>query len=474
MKSHASLGLSIAMGLASCHIAQAKPTTFWVSPRPAAAPTAQAASVAPPATTASTASPSAATTAVIPTPSESATAPAATPSAATPAALTPAPATSTNETPVVPAVTPLGSPPTTSAPGAATAPAPPSPTTTTVPIPSGPPQPLRVTLIEQQYFDLGYSLAKSAFSYADLAKQAEAIPTAKDRATQLQSLAALAPVAAHDRNITEGNLKHTVTLLRSLNASPDAIAAIEAQAEALGHPLELTDDAKQVAALNPGAGQTLAALDEFERVGGLTETPAIMAWLNGPKHFGAGNVWYAEGMIAGVAGIAAAEEMPDLLPTADEVSTDLCGLRDWITIRMPSQPTVEAAALRDALDAFLKVTDWPKVAERPVSDTELTALGSISEMLQQQVLERPATDPDAPPSASPPAQNPAAPTPPPSPATNEPAPATLTQPAGNVAVVPISSDQPAVTTGSVTDHGTPQTETQQNTSSASDIGNSFR
>ena len=120
------------------------------------------------------------------------------------------------------------------------------------------------------------------------------------------------------------------------------------------------------------------------------KTPALRIWLASPGLRESASVWYGEGEISGLAQIAAACQMPDLLPPAQQIATDLRGLRDWLALRLPDAPSPEQAALQSALEAFLQQTAQ---AERPglrsrklLTLTQLQALGDISRQLQAQVL----------------------------------------------------------------------------------------
>jgi hypothetical protein len=260
-----------------------------------------------------------------------------------------------------------------------------------LPPPATPPAPepmLQITAVERQYFDFGCSLATAAFAYADLARQIAAIPEyhRHDRTGQMQLLAALNPVVLRDRGVVRDSLSRTLAQMHSLQASPSALAIVSQGADMVNRPILLTGDAKVIATVNARAGQTLAGLNEFERISGITQSPAISAWLNGPGKNSVGNVWYAEGLISGVAAVASAQNLPDLLPPVSEISTDLRGLRDWLLIRMPDNPTAAQSLLRKTLDGFLRSTSWPQVQDRPVSPAELAMLGTISRELQNQVL----------------------------------------------------------------------------------------
>jgi len=298
----------------------------------------------------------------------------------------------TDATTAVPAtVAPVTSTPAT--PAAAPTPQP-LPLTTPIAIPAPMPSiPLQISQTERDYFEFGYSLSKAAFGYADIAKQSVAIQKGTDHMAQIKQLAALAPAAVRDRLAVRDCLNITLARMRTLHASERAISVVKDAADGLNKPLIATGAAKDLAEMSPDAGKTLASLNEFERISGLTESPDIAAWLKGRHKNRVGNVWYAEGLIAGVAEVASAEEMPELLPTVGEIATDLRGLRDWLQLRMPDPPSRQQAQLSDALDDFLKTTSHARRQDRQVTHPELVALGFISRNLQAEVLVRTASAP---------------------------------------------------------------------------------
>jgi hypothetical protein len=246
--------------------------------------------------------------------------------------------------------------------------------------------PLQISSTERDYFEFGYALSKAAFGYADVAKQSLAIQQGKDRMEQIKLLAGLAPSAERDRIAISDSLNRTLAKMRILHATRSALLVVEEAAARLNRPIEVTGASKDLSALSPDAGKTLASLNEFERISGLTESPEIAAWLKGRHKNRVGNVWYAEGLIAGVAEVASAQDMPELLPNIGEIATDLRGLRDWLQLRMPDQPSAEQNALSTALDEFLASSAASRHPQRQVTHSELTALGNISRQLQAEVL----------------------------------------------------------------------------------------
>ena len=170
----------------------------------------------------------------------------------------------------------------------------------------------------------------------------------------------------------------------------------------LAGPLPVTAEARPLTVFNGAAARTLSALNEFETLSSLPEGAALRKWLASPGVSETAQVWYGEGEISGLAQIAAAYQMPELLPPAQQLATDLRGLRDWLSLRLPDTPSPEQTTLKNALEAFLTetaLTERPGVKSRKsLTLAQLHALGNISHELQAQVLGPPA--PIAPPQAS--------------------------------------------------------------------------
>ncbi|WP_125206411.1 hypothetical protein [Capsulimonas corticalis] len=288
------------------------------------------------------------------------------------------------------------------------APAPIVPPGTPTPLPVTPPDaapapPLSVTNSERQYFAFGYSLAKAAFSYAELAKKATAISKIKDKTKAMQELGNLLPVAERNREMSKESFTDALTTMRNLHATPKATATIASAVERLSKPLVMSGEARDVALQSPDAGQALASLNEFERLSGLSEDPAIKKWIASPSVSAAGKVWYAEGLISGLAEIAAQQQMPDLLPPLSEISADLRGMRDWLVLRYPDKPSPEQQNLKAALNKFLVQTAQASKTSRLMTQAELRQLGDICRDLRLQLL--PETAPKAPPPAATPVPN---------------------------------------------------------------------
>ncbi len=249
---------------------------------------------------------------------------------------------------------------------------------------------LQMTATERQFFALGLTLARGSFAYAELAGEATVISHTRSKIAQVGKLGRLAPVARRNRLTAGEFLRQTQALMLTMNAPVTALAPIHKASERLAAPLSLTSDARPLAIFNGGAAQTLSSLNEFESLSSLPEDPALRKWLTSPDVSDSAQVWYGEGEIAALAQIAAAHQMPELLPPAQEIATDLRGLHDWLSLRLPDTPTPEQAALQKSLEVFLVdaglKTKSSRKSQKPLSPAQMEALGSISRLLQLQVL----------------------------------------------------------------------------------------
>ena len=249
---------------------------------------------------------------------------------------------------------------------------------------------LQMTATERQFFALGLTLARGSFAYAELAGEATVVSHTRSKIAQVGKLGKLAPVARRNRLAAADYLGRTVTLMAAMNAPAAALAPIRKASERLTAPLVLTPDARPLAIFNGEAAQTLSALNEFETLSSLPEDPALRKWLTSPGVSDSAQVWYGEGEISALAQIAAAHRMPELLPPAQEIATDLRGLRDWLSLRLPDTPTPEQAALQKSLEQFLLdaglKTKMSQKSQKPLSPAQMEALGTISRLLQLQVL----------------------------------------------------------------------------------------
>ena len=245
---------------------------------------------------------------------------------------------------------------------------------------------------ERRFFALGATLARGAFAYAELAKAATEAARTRNRLAQVGKLGKLAPLAERNRGVAGEEVARALALMRAMGAPPAALAPVTKAAARLAAPLPITDDAKPLLLFNRDAARALSSLNEFETLSSLPEDPALRAWLDAPGVARSASVWYGEGEIAALAQIAAAHEMPDLLPPAQQIATDLRGLRDWLSLRLPDDPTPEQAALKAALEAFLRETASarPGVRSRkPLTLPQLQALAAISRQLERQALGAP-------------------------------------------------------------------------------------
>ena len=249
---------------------------------------------------------------------------------------------------------------------------------------------LEMTTTERQFFALGLTLARGSFAYAELAGEATVVSHTRSKIAQVGKLGKLAPVARRNRLTAADFLDRSVTLMSAMNAPEAALAPVRKASERLAAPLTLTAEARPLAIFNGEAAQTLSSLNEFETLSSLPEDPALRKWLTSPGVSDSAQVWYGEGEIAALAQIAAAHRMPELLPSTQEIATDLRGLHDWLSLRLPDTPTPEQAALQKSLEAFLvdagQKTKISRNSQKPLSPAQMEALGSISRLLQLQVL----------------------------------------------------------------------------------------
>ena len=262
--------------------------------------------------------------------------------------------------------------------------------------PAGVMSPLQMEPQERQFFDLGMTLSRGAFAYAELAKQAAAVAKTRSKIAQVEQLGRLDPVAGRNRTEARTQILRAAALMRQLRAPDTALAPIDAAGARLTGPLPITSDARPLAVFSRPAARTVSSLSEFEMLSFLPEDPAVRRWLSTPVLARAAQVWYGEGEIAGLSQIAAQHQMPDLLPPTQQIATDLRGLRDWLALRLPETPTAEQASLKKDLDSFLEETsaaEPPGVkSQKLLSLSQLQALGSISHQLQAQVLGQAATE----------------------------------------------------------------------------------
>ena len=241
---------------------------------------------------------------------------------------------------------------------------------------------LQIEGTERGFFACGATLTQGAFAYAGLAKQAAQVSKTRDNKNQLTQLGELAPLAKRDREQARDDFSQASTLMQSLDAPLSALAPVSNAAARLSRPLVMTVDVRQLAAYNSDAAYTLSAIDEFGTLSAVPENPAVRGWLASSKLPHSAHVWFGEGEITALIQIAAAQQMPELLPSAEQLATDLRGLRDWLALRLPDAPSPDQSQLKADLDAFLQ-------SRKPLASARLQALGDISRRLQAQILNSP-------------------------------------------------------------------------------------
>ncbi len=286
---------------------------------------------------------------------------------------------------------PLPAAPAPTLPAPPDAPAPPAPATPDANPPNTPQARLDIAPRERQYFALGTTLAQGTFAYAHLGAQAGRIEQGHAVRAKVAALGRLAPDALRARATARDSFTQAAALMQALQAPPAILSPITRLAARLSRPLALTADSRAIRSLNPDAAVALSALSESNIVARVMDDRALTQWLNGAEGHRSGPVWYAEGQIAGIAQIAAASHLPDLLPPAADVATDLRGLRDWLALRVPERPGPDLAALQSAIADFLQQTaqgpgERPLSPTRRMSEAQLQQLGSISQALQAQII----------------------------------------------------------------------------------------
>lgn len=245
---------------------------------------------------------------------------------------------------------------------------------------------LSVTDAERQYFELGDVLAQAALSDVSLVSRTRRITYRDMTDAQLAQIGKLAPGALQARAAAQVLFARAVTLMQDLNAPPAALTPVSALSARLGKPLTPTGAARQVADLNADAGTVLAALDESDRLSAILDNKALQNWATGAASNQTGRVWYAEGLMVGVAHVAAKLSQPDLLPPVADLATDLRGLRDWLSLRLPDTPTPEQIELQTDIDQFLakaaNIRRHPKTLTMP----QVADLEKIGHLLEAQIL----------------------------------------------------------------------------------------
>lgn len=261
---------------------------------------------------------------------------------------------------------------------------PPAPAITSPDTPPAAVAALNVVPDERRYFELGLVLARASFAQAALTKQTSQISRTPPASGRVGRLAKLAPDALRRRAQEQEGLTRALALLQELNAPPGVLAPLTRLGAAMDKPPVAQGDAQSVAAVDGDAGAVLASLQESSRLTATLESAALKMWLKANE---SGQVWYAEGLMAGVSEVATRENLPNLLPPLGDLATNLRGLRDWLSLRLPDAPTPEQTALQTAINQFLQQSAAVK-KPKTLTRTQLRALGDISRMLQAQILTR--------------------------------------------------------------------------------------
>lgn len=245
---------------------------------------------------------------------------------------------------------------------------------------------VNATDAERQYFELGDVLAQAALADVSLVAKTRRITYADMTDAQLAQIGKLAPDALKARGAAQSLFARAVALMQCLKAPADALAPVSALSMRLGKPLTPTGTARQVADLNADAGTVLAALDESDRLSAVLDNKALQNWATGTGSSQTGRVWYAEGLMVGVTHVAAALDQPDLLPPVADLATDLRGLRDWLSLRLPDSPTLDQIALQTDIDQFLTKAANARRRAKTLTLAQVADLEKIGHLLESQIL----------------------------------------------------------------------------------------
>ena len=238
---------------------------------------------------------------------------------------------------------------------------------------------------ERRFFALGVTLSRGAFAYAELAKQAAEVARTHSRIDQVRPLGRLDPLAGRSRTAAREQFAAAGALMRGLTAPPPALGPVDSAEKRLAGPLPITSEARPLALLSRPAARTVSALSEFQSLSSLPEYPAIRRWLGTPGLPRDALAWYEAGRLAGLAQIAAANDMPELLPPNALLAADLRGLQERLALSLPAAPSSTQTGLQNDLDALLRQTAAGGPQAR-LTPPQLQSLGSISVRMQAQVL----------------------------------------------------------------------------------------
>ena len=92
--------------------------------------------------------------------------------------------------------------------------------TAPIPVPNAPGSTLQIGAEDRQFFELGTILARGAFAYAELAKQATGVAKTRSKIAQVGQLGKLEPIAKRDRLAAREGLTEAAGLMRALGGVP--------------------------------------------------------------------------------------------------------------------------------------------------------------------------------------------------------------------------------------------------------------
>ena len=253
--------------------------------------------------------------------------------------------------------------------------------------------PINVFPDESLMFQLGDYLGKASFVNAALVQEINSVTIAGDRDTELALLEKLAQPALNNRTRQLGYLLSVRQLMWNMRAPVTAIKPISLAIIQLRKAPVYSGQTVELAKTDPRAAFTLAVLEEYPKFSGIQDTHIFRKWIGQTARAHNGHVWYAEGLIAGFAVIAAENKKPDLLPKAPEIATDLAGQLNWITIRLPDNPSPDQLALRTKVFDLLNSVSKFDHENDYITQYQLQQLGQISSTIEGEVFGLPADSP---------------------------------------------------------------------------------
>lgn len=246
--------------------------------------------------------------------------------------------------------------------------------------------PINVAPDERLMFQLGDYLGKASFVDAGLVREINASAASGDKDAELTELEKLSAEALFNRSRELGYFLDARQLMWNIRAPIIAIAPIAQAIQYLKKPIEFHGQTSELAQSNQNAAVTLYVLEEYPRLSTVPDSPPLRHWIDSAAKEHNGHVWYAEGLISGISVIAAECKNPQILPKAADIATDLAGLRDWITIRLPDTPSPDQLALRAAVESLLDSVTKYDHAEGSITQYQLTKLGMVSKTIEGEVF----------------------------------------------------------------------------------------